>query len=101
MATDIWAAAGAVTTTGGAGAVVIITDGPGAAVTAITDKPSLDSPSSYHCPGDARIAAARTGRAHAARPVQPPECRWVRMPMGVSRAPSPPRSGSGPNDSWR
>src|SRR5215216_6200280 len=95
MATDIWAAAGAVTTTGGAEAVVIITDGPGAAVTAITDKPSLDSPSSSHCPGDARIAAARTGRAHAARPVQ-------RSPSGkrLSRAPSPPRSGSGPNDFW-
>ena len=50
-----------------------ITGGTGAAVItsiAITAKPSLDSPSSSHCPGEARIAAARTGRAHAARPVQ-------------------------------
>src|SRR6185436_18683612 len=71
MATAIWAAAGAVTTTDGAEAVVIITDGPGAAVITITaTKPSLDSRSSSHCPGDTRIAAARTGRAHTARPVQ-------------------------------
>jgi hypothetical protein len=78
MATDIWAAAGAATTTGGAEAVVIITGGPGAAVTAITDKYSLDSLIVIHCPGDTRMTATRTGRALAARPVQPPEYRWVR-----------------------
>jgi hypothetical protein len=52
-----------------------------------------------HCPGDRRIAAARTGRAHAARPVQRSK-GWTIQPA-LSRAPSPPRSGSGPNDSWR
>ena len=86
-------AADAVTITGGTEAAVTISR----AAHAITDKPSLDSLSSSHCPGDTRIAAARTGRAHAARPVQ-------RSPNGrcaLSRAPSPPRSGSGPNDSWR
>ena len=53
--------------------------------------------SSSHCPGDRRIAAARTGRA-------PRRGRFSGSPNGrvaLSRAPSPPRSGSGPNDSWR
>jgi hypothetical protein len=42
-----------------------------------------------------RVAPTRRGR------FSPPECRWVRMPIGVSRAPSRPRFGSGPNDFWR
>src|SRR5215207_453016 len=77
MATDAWAGAGAVITTGGAEAVVIITGGPGAAATA-AGKLSLDSLIAIHCPGDRRMTATRTGRANAARPVQPPEYRWVR-----------------------
>ena len=49
----------------------IITDGTGAAATtsiAITDKPSLDSRSPFHCPGERelqrqeRVAPARRGR---------------------------------------
>src|SRR6476661_2050643 len=95
MVTDTWAAAGVVTTTAGAEAVVIITDGPGAAVTAITDKPSLDSRSPFHCPGERELQrqerVAPRGAAGSAS----------QTPMALSRAPSPPRSGSDPSGSWR
>ena len=88
MATAIWAAAAAVTTTDGAEAVVIITDGPGAAVTtstATTDKHSLDSLSSSHCPGDTRIAAAGTGRAQGRGRFSLPDAD-VAQPSPISTA---------------
>ena|SRR5438034_6228025 len=72
MATDIWAAAGAVTTTDGAEVAAIITDGIEAAATtsiAITDKPSLNSLIVIPLPGRLselqrreRVAPTRRGR---------------------------------------
>jgi hypothetical protein len=58
----------AVITTDGTGVAVIIN---GATIAAITiGKASLDSLIVIPLPGRGRIAAARTGRAHVARPVQ-------------------------------
>ena len=69
----------------------IITGGTGAAATtsiAITDKPSLNSPSSSHCPGDRQIAAARPvqpsdGRQRSAEPHLHRDPDQVRMILGA------------------
>ena len=50
-----------------------------------------------HCPGD----QANCSGANGSRPCGAAGSAVTEPQSALSRAPSPPRSGSGPNDSWR